>query len=325
MNRLTFAASVLGILAVAAWAYGVNYRTANALKTVERLRGQIAETREDVQVLEVEWAYQNQPDRLRRLVQTHQDRLALAALAPEHYGDVAAVPYPAREAEDPLAAALSAAASSILAQHAGRDGRVEAPRPGLVPMLEPETVARTRSGVPAALAAVYTETEEPPPTLSPDEALASAIENALAAAAPAVDMVKPAAIAPAANEAKATATAAEIRSLLGVPLPPVAPRGQGRPPVNSAEAAPATEQAPASAPLPPVGPAAREARARRGNVIARALEAPAALSSGIVAPPAVLAAARSSGVRLTAGPAIVDPAVTPALAALGANPGAGAR
>ncbi|MEM7498369.1 MAG: hypothetical protein AAF371_10310 [Pseudomonadota bacterium] len=152
MSRLGFALSVLVILCVAAWAYNVNYRTGEALARVEALRGEIARTREDVQVLRVEWAWLNAPDRLARLVTEHGEVLALGPMAPERFGDAAQVPFPPPEDHDPLEsallAALSGAEQSILAQSPLEDGGAAPPAepdPRLLPLLD---AAPTRRLVP---------------------------------------------------------------------------------------------------------------------------------------------------------------------------------
>ncbi|MEL6265715.1 MAG: hypothetical protein AAFR52_08705, partial [Pseudomonadota bacterium] len=140
MNRLGFVVSVVAILGIAAWAYGVNYRTAETLREVDRLRAAIAQAREDVQVLEVEWAYLNRPERLAALVAGHGDALGLVPLTPEQFGDVAAIPFPPQANDDPVTMALAAASRSILAQHGG-EGPAAAPAPELLPMLPAESVA----------------------------------------------------------------------------------------------------------------------------------------------------------------------------------------
>lgn len=96
MNRLGFALSVFAVVATAAWAYHVNYRTKTALGRVDKLRGQIAIEREAVEVLRVEWAYLNSPDRLARLAERHDDELRLVPMGPQHFDDVAAIPFPPR-------------------------------------------------------------------------------------------------------------------------------------------------------------------------------------------------------------------------------------
>ncbi len=94
MTRHGPALLALSVLAIAGWTYNVNYDTRAALDRLSDLRGRIAEEREALQVLRVEWAWLNAPDRLSRLVAEHDDELALVALTPEALGIVAAVPYP---------------------------------------------------------------------------------------------------------------------------------------------------------------------------------------------------------------------------------------
>ena len=99
MNRFGFALSMIAVVATAAWAYHVNYRTKTVLGQVDRLRSQIAAEREAVEVLRVEWAYLNAPDRLARLVELHNDRLGLEPMGPQHFDEVAAIPFPPRNLE----------------------------------------------------------------------------------------------------------------------------------------------------------------------------------------------------------------------------------
>ncbi len=96
MTRLGFALSMIAVVATAAWAYHVNYRTKTVLGQVDRLRSQIAAEREAVEVLRVEWAYLNAPDRLARLVAQHNDLLRLEPMGPQHFDEVAAIPFPPR-------------------------------------------------------------------------------------------------------------------------------------------------------------------------------------------------------------------------------------
>ena len=88
------------IVATAGWAYHVNYKTITALDQVERLRADIAQEHEVLQVLKVEWAYLNAPERLTRLVGQHQEALSLVPLFPEALGEVAEVPFPKGKLSD---------------------------------------------------------------------------------------------------------------------------------------------------------------------------------------------------------------------------------
>jgi hypothetical protein len=94
VSRLGFALAMAAVVAAAAWAYNVNYQTKMALARVDGLRAEIAAEREAVEVLRVEWAYLNAPDRLTRLVAMNNDRLDLVPMGPQHFDEVAAVPFP---------------------------------------------------------------------------------------------------------------------------------------------------------------------------------------------------------------------------------------
>jgi hypothetical protein len=100
MTRHGIALLTLTIIAIAAWAYNVNYNTKNALQRVSTLRAEIAEEREILRVLRVEWAYLNAPDRLAALVAKHNEALRLIPMTPEHFGMVAAIPYPPNSAKE---------------------------------------------------------------------------------------------------------------------------------------------------------------------------------------------------------------------------------
>lgn len=92
MSRAAFALSMLVVLAVAGWAYHVNYRTGEMLERVRALEAEIARERARLDVLRVEWAHLNRPARLRRLVAEHNDRLALMPLSAEHFATAAEAP-----------------------------------------------------------------------------------------------------------------------------------------------------------------------------------------------------------------------------------------
>jgi len=101
MTRLGFALSMVVLVLAASWAYHVNYRTKQALGRIDKLRAEIAAEREASEVLGVEWAYLNAPDRLTRLVLLNNNRLRLVPMEPQNFGDVAVVPYRSVEARRP--------------------------------------------------------------------------------------------------------------------------------------------------------------------------------------------------------------------------------
>lgn len=93
MSRLSFAFLVALVIVTAIWTYQVTYRTTDALDRVADLRARIAAEREAVQVLTVEWAWLNRPERLSRLVAAHQDKLGLVPMLPETFGVAASLPF----------------------------------------------------------------------------------------------------------------------------------------------------------------------------------------------------------------------------------------
>ena len=93
MTRLGFALSMLALVAAASWAYHINYRTKTTMGRIDTLRAQIAAEREAGEVLRIEWAYLNAPDRLARLVAMSNDRLGLVPMGPGHFDEVAAIPF----------------------------------------------------------------------------------------------------------------------------------------------------------------------------------------------------------------------------------------
>lgn len=105
MNRQWSILLGVVILAIAGWAYSVNYKTITTLDRLTDLRAEIAKEREALQVLRVEWAYLNAPERLQDLVAAHNDALGLVPLRPSHMKHVALVPFPEgdpREGERPV-------------------------------------------------------------------------------------------------------------------------------------------------------------------------------------------------------------------------------
>lgn len=100
MTRHGIALLMLSIIAIAGWAYNVNYNTKAAIERVSSLRAEIAAEREALRVLKVEWAYLNAPDRLARLVAEHNDHLQLVPMVPGAFGISAAVPFPPKSLEE---------------------------------------------------------------------------------------------------------------------------------------------------------------------------------------------------------------------------------
>ncbi|MEM7506305.1 MAG: hypothetical protein AAF415_06130 [Pseudomonadota bacterium] len=94
MKKLGLGIGLIAVIAVAIWAYGVNYRTRQAFDRLDDLRGELAAEREAVQVLRVEWAWLNAPDRLHRLAAQHNDKLQLTRMEAERFSFADTVPFP---------------------------------------------------------------------------------------------------------------------------------------------------------------------------------------------------------------------------------------
>lgn len=100
MKTILYIMPGLAVMALAFWAYSENYETQRALRQVERLQVQIGTHREDLAMLNAEWAYLNRPERLRDLADLNFDRLGLLPLRPEQFARVEQIGYP----QDTLAA-----------------------------------------------------------------------------------------------------------------------------------------------------------------------------------------------------------------------------
>lgn len=92
------------VAAVAFWAYKVNYAAQDALDRVAELRRDIARERDAIRVLEAEWAWLNQPARLRALIDAHGAPLGLAPMSGARYAALSELPHRAEAAPEPLAA-----------------------------------------------------------------------------------------------------------------------------------------------------------------------------------------------------------------------------
>lgn len=95
MRPVTYLTCILGVMALAFWAYRENYRTQSALNNMTDLQREIADLREDLGVLRAEWAYLNRPERLNDLVSLNFDRLQLVPLEPGQFVELGNVDYPA--------------------------------------------------------------------------------------------------------------------------------------------------------------------------------------------------------------------------------------
>ena len=103
MKKLTLAlfltAAALGVLL-----FKVKYEVIDLESELNRVNHDIVSHQEAIHVLKAEWAYLNEPARLKRLAQEH---LNLAPMGPEHLGSFSDLPH-RDETADPNALPTSA-------------------------------------------------------------------------------------------------------------------------------------------------------------------------------------------------------------------------
>jgi len=97
MKSPIYVLAIALVVGVAFWAYQANYRTKAALEQVAQLQRSIAQEREAISVLRVEWAWLNRPERLQALVELHLTTLGLMPLQPDHFGELRMVAYPVHD------------------------------------------------------------------------------------------------------------------------------------------------------------------------------------------------------------------------------------
>ena len=88
MKPIAMILAALVVIGLAWRAYHENYKTQQALRDVSALQVEIADLREELSVLNAEWAYLNRPERLRDLVEINYDRLGLLPLQAHQFGRI---------------------------------------------------------------------------------------------------------------------------------------------------------------------------------------------------------------------------------------------
>lgn len=122
MRNLLYLATALCVMGLAFWAYRVNYDTQDRQGELRALNREIASLHEGLGVLNAEWAYLNRPERLTELVNLNFERLALLPLAPEQFGAVGQVAYPAPPEAAPLGEGGLVDPIDVIARNGAADG-----------------------------------------------------------------------------------------------------------------------------------------------------------------------------------------------------------
>lgn len=94
MRSVVFVIGAVIVMALAFWAYRENYRTQSAINEMNRVQRDITSLREELGVLNAEWAYLNRPSRLRQLVDLNFERLRLVPLEASQFAGIANIAYP---------------------------------------------------------------------------------------------------------------------------------------------------------------------------------------------------------------------------------------
>lgn len=97
MRGIFYVLATLAVIALAFWAYRETHLTQASLTELRRTRAEVSNLREALDVQRAEWAYLNRPARLRELADLNFDRLGLLPIAPEQFGNMDQVAYPAPE------------------------------------------------------------------------------------------------------------------------------------------------------------------------------------------------------------------------------------
>lgn len=100
MRMFAYLATAIGVLALAFWAYHVNYDTQDRVDTLRDLNREISSLNEGLSVLNAEWAYLNRPKRLRELVNLNFGALQLLPMTPEQFGSVGQIAYPTPKGDE---------------------------------------------------------------------------------------------------------------------------------------------------------------------------------------------------------------------------------
>jgi len=82
---LLFAIVMISTFGLGSWAYKINYESRAASQRVKNLEKSIRSANKEIKIFQAEWAYLNNPDRLRKLVEYYFLELRLTPINPDDY------------------------------------------------------------------------------------------------------------------------------------------------------------------------------------------------------------------------------------------------
>ena len=82
---LLFSSVIICTFGLGLWAYKINYESRAASQRVKGLEKAILSANKEIKILKAEWAYLNNPDRLRKLVEYYFLELRLTPIDPDDF------------------------------------------------------------------------------------------------------------------------------------------------------------------------------------------------------------------------------------------------
>ena len=92
MNRYVNIAMAVAVITGAAAVYQLKYASEEAAGRVAELKRKVQFEKETIALLKAEWSLLNQPPRLQKLVENHQEQLGLVPLAMDQLGALNEIP-----------------------------------------------------------------------------------------------------------------------------------------------------------------------------------------------------------------------------------------
>ena len=85
VRLLLFSIVIVCTFSLGLWAYKINYESRAAVQRVKDLEKSILSASKQIKILKAEWAYLNNPERLRKLVEYYFLELRLTPIDPDDF------------------------------------------------------------------------------------------------------------------------------------------------------------------------------------------------------------------------------------------------